>query len=56
MSDIYVEIETSDGGILLFLEAGFHEALKGVVAVESESVVRVVNRIGFPVNLTAGAK
>ena len=56
MSDTYVEVEASDGEVLLVLEAGSHEALKDVVAVDSEGVVRVVDRIGFPVNLTAGAE
>ena len=56
MGDTDVKVKTSDSEVLLILEAASHEALKNIVAVDSECVVPIVDRTGLHVNLTAGAK
>ena len=56
MFDTDAEAQASDSEILLVLEADSCEALKGIVAVDSECVVSVRDHISLQVNLTAGAK
>ena len=51
-----VKVQVADGEVLLVFEAGSHEALKDVGAGKSECVVRVVDLVGLPIDLTAGTK
>ena len=45
--DTDAQAQASDSKVLLVLEASSCEALKDIVAMESECVVRVVDRIGL---------
>ena len=54
--DTDAKAQASDSKVLLVLEACSREALKDISAMNSEGVVRVVDRIGLQVNLTADAK
>ena len=56
VGDADVEVQASDGEVLFVVEAGADEALEGVVAGDAEGVVRVVDLVGFQVDLPAGAE
>ena len=56
VGDADVEVQASDGEVLFVLEAGFDEALEGVIAGDGEGVVFVVGHVSFQVDLPAGAE
>lgn len=54
VGDTDVKVQASDSKVLLVLRAGSREALKNIVAVDSECVGGVVDHIRLQINLTAG--
>lgn len=56
MSDTDAKAQASDSEVLLVLVAGSYEALKDIVTVDTERILRVVGSLGLKVNLAAATE